>query len=165
MAAEFSFDIVSQVDPQAVEDAVQTANKEMANRFDFKGSISRIEWDRKDFVLTLFSDDEYRLKSVLDILQSRLVKRGVPLKNLQYEKIESAEKGTVRQNVKIQQGLPSEKGKEIIKAIKNSGTKAQSTLQGTQVRVSSASKDALQAVIALLRSRDFGLELQFTNYR
>lgn len=162
---EFSFDVVSKVEPQAVEDAVHTANKEIANRFDFKGSVSRIELDKKTLLLTLFSDDELKIKSVVDLLQGRLVKRGVPLKNLSYQKLEPAEGGTVRQKVQLQQGIPSEKAKQIAQSIKGTGKKVQSQIQADQLRVFSKSKDELQGIIAYLKSQDFGLELQFSNYR
>ncbi|MBI4055611.1 MAG: YajQ family cyclic di-GMP-binding protein [Elusimicrobia bacterium] len=165
MASEFSFDVVSKVDLQAVEDSVHIANKEISTRFDFKGSISRIELDKKAGELTLFAEDEMKLKSVLDILQTRLAKRGVPLKNLSFQKIEPAEKSTVRQKVLLQQGIPTDKAKEIVKEIKSSGIKAQAAIQGDQIRVSSKSKDILQAAITSLKSKDFHLDLQFTNYR
>lgn len=164
-AQEFSFDVVSKVDPQAVEDAVHTANKEMTNRFDFKGSVSRMELDKKALLLTLYSDDEIKLKSVVDILQGRLVKRGVPLKNLSYQKLEPAEGGTVRQKVQLQQGIPSEKAKQIAQFIKGTGKKVQAQIQGDQLRVFSKSKDELQGMMAHLKAQDFGLELQFSNYR
>lgn len=165
MPQDSSFDVVSKLEVQEVENAVNQANKEMQTRFDFKGSISRVDWDKKESKLTFYSDDEHRLKSVNDIIQSKLVKRGISLKSLDYQAIEKAEGSTVRQVVKMKQGIESEKAKEIIKAIKESKIKVQGTIQGDQLRVSGKSRDDLQAVIALLRAADFGLPLQFINYR
>jgi cyclic-di-GMP-binding protein len=165
MPQEFSFDVVSKVDLQEVQNAVQQASKEIATRFDFRGSKSKIEWNEKELQLTLTSDDEHKLKSVVDILETRLVKRGVAVKSLEYQKVEPAAMGTVRQLVKVQQGIVSEKAKEIVKAIKDQKLKVQAAIQADQVRVSGRVKDDLQAVMALLRARDFGVPLQFTNYR
>jgi len=165
MADEFSFDVVSKLDLQEVENAVAQANKEMTTRFDFKGSVSRVEWNKKDSLLTLFSDDEQKLKSVIDILQSKLVKRGVSLKTLDFQALENAERGTVRQTVKMKQGIESEKAKQMVRAIKDAKLKANPSIQGDQLRVASKSKDELQNVMTLLRGQDFGLPLQFTNYR
>jgi uncharacterized protein YajQ (UPF0234 family) len=165
MAQEFSFDVVSKVDLQEVLNAVQQGSKEIATRFDFRGSKSKIEWNEKELALTLTSDDEGKLKSVKDILETRLVKRGVAVKALDYQKVEPAAMGTVRQVVKIQQGIASEKAKEIVKAIKDKKLKVQAAIQGDQVRVSGRAKDDLQEVMALLRAGDFGVPLQFTNYR
>lgn len=165
MADEFSFDVVSKLDLQEVENAVTQANKEMATRFDFKGSISRVEWDKKESILTLFADDDYRLKSVIDILQGKLVKRGVSLKALDFKPVEAAERSTVRQKVAMKQGIESEKAKAMVKAIKEAKLKVQASIQGDQLRVASKSKDELQNAMALLRSGDYGLPLQFTNYR
>jgi uncharacterized protein YajQ (UPF0234 family) len=164
MADEFSFDVVSKLNLQEVENAVHQANKEMQTRFDFKGSVSRIEWDKKE-ILTLYSDDEQKLKSVIDILQSKLVKRGVSLQALDYQKIEPAEKATVRQPIKMKQGIESEKAKAIVKAIKDAKLKVQASIQGDQLRVSSKSKDELQTTMTFIRGQDYGLPLQFTNYR
>lgn len=165
MADDYSFDVVSKLDLQEVENAVAQANKEIATRFDFKGSVSRLEFDKKELLLKLFSDDELKLKSVIDILQSKLIKRNVSLKALDYQKIEPAERGTVRQPVKLKQGIESEKAKEIVRAIKDAKLKVQASIQGDQLRVASKSKDELQATMNLLRGQDFGLPLQFTNYR
>jgi cyclic-di-GMP-binding protein len=165
MADEFSFDVVSKLDLQEVENAVNQSNKEIQTRFDFKGSVSRIEWDKKESKLTLSSDDEQKLKSVIDILQSKLSKRGVSLKALEYKPIEAAERSTVRQVVMMTQGIASDKAKEIAKAVKESKIKAQASIQGDQLRVTSKSKDDLQSVIVLLRGADFGIALQFVNYR
>lgn len=165
MAQDFSFDVVSKVDLQEVSNAVQQASKEIATRFDFRGSASKIEWNEKELALTLISDDAHKLKSVVDILESKLVKRGVAIKSLDFGKVEDAAGGTVRQAVKVQQGIPSEKAKEIVKAIKDRKLKVQASIQADQVRVAGRNKDDLQAAIALLRGADFGLPLQFTNYR
>ena len=165
MAQEFSFDVVSKVDLQEVSNAVQQAGKEIGTRFDFRGSKSRIDWNEKDLALTLTSDDESKLKSVVDILETRLVKRGIAVKALDYGKIEPAAGATVRQVAKVQQGIPTEKAKEIVKAIKDQKLKVQASIQADQVRIAGRSKDDLQAVMTLLRGQDFGVPLQFTNYR
>jgi cyclic-di-GMP-binding protein len=165
MAQEFSFDVVSKVDLQEVSNAVQQASREITTRFDFKGSASKIEWNEKELTLTLTSDDEHKLKSVVDVLETRLVKRGIAVKALDFGKVEPAAGATVRQAVKVQQGIPSEKAKEIVKTIKDRKIKVQASIQADQVRVAGKSKDELQTVQALLRAGDFGLPLQFTNYR
>jgi uncharacterized protein YajQ (UPF0234 family) len=165
MAQEFSFDVVSKVDLQEVLNAVQQASKEIATRFDFRGSASKVEWNEKELTLTLTSDDAHKLKSVVDILETRLVKRGIAVKSLEYGKIEDAAGGTVRQTAKIQQGIPSEKAKDIVRTIKDRKLKVQAAIQADQVRVSGRNKDDLQAVMTLLRGGDYGLPLQFTNYR
>jgi len=165
MAEEFSFDVVSKLDLQEVENAIHAVNKEIATRFDFKGSVSKVDWDKKESLLTVHSDDEYRLKSVMDIIQSRLIKRNVSIKALDYQSIEKAEGATVRQKIKMKQGIESEKAKQICKAIKEAKIKAHGSIQGEQVRVTSKSKDDLQAVMALLRAGDYGVPLQFDNYR
>jgi uncharacterized protein YajQ (UPF0234 family) len=165
MAQEFSFDVVSKVDLAEVLNAVTQASKEIGQRFDFRGSKSKIDWNEKELELTLTSDDEYKLKAVIDILETRLVKRGVAVKSLDFQKIEPAANTTVRQIVKIQQGIPSEKAKEIVKAIKDRKFKVQASIQADQVRVAGKAKDDLQEVMAVLRSGDFGVPLQFTNYR
>jgi uncharacterized protein YajQ (UPF0234 family) len=162
---DFSFDVVSKVDLQEVSNAVQQASKEIATRFDFRGSASKIELSEKELEIVLTSDDEHKMKSVVDILETKLVRRGVAVKAIDYGKIEPAAGGTVRQVAKIQQGIPSEKAKEIVKAIKDRKLKVQSSIQADQVRVSGRVKDELQNAMALLRERDFGLPLQFTNYR
>ncbi|HEY3202991.1 MAG TPA: YajQ family cyclic di-GMP-binding protein [Thermoanaerobaculia bacterium] len=165
MAQEFSFDVVSRVDLQEVSNAVQQASKEIATRFDFRGSKSKIDWNDKELQLTLVSDDEHKLKSVVDILETRLVKRGIAVKALDFQKAEPAAGSTVRQIVKIQQGIASEKAKEIVKAIKDEKLKVQASIQSDQVRITGRAKDDLQAVMGMLRARDFGVPLQFTNYR
>jgi len=165
MAQEFSFDVVSRVDLQEVLNAVQQASKEIGTRFDFRGSKSKIEWNEKELTLTLTSDDAGKLKSVVDILETRLVKRGIAVKALDYGKVEDAAGGTVRQVVKVQQGIATEKAREIVKAIKDRKLKVQASIQSDQVRVTGRSKDDLQGAMAVLRTGDFGLPLQFTNYR
>lgn len=165
MPQEFSFDVVSKVDLQEVLNAVQQAGKEIATRFDFRGSASKIEWNEKELALTLISDDEQKLKSVVDILETRLAKRGIATRSLDFGKVEPAALATVRQVVKVQQGIPSEKAKEIVRAIKDRKLKVQASIQADHVRVSGKNKDDLQEVQALLRAGDFGLPLQFANYR
>lgn len=165
MAQENSFDVVSKVDLQEVQNAVQQASKEIVTRFDFRGSKSKVEWNEKELQLTLTSDDEHKLKSVVDILETKLVKRGIAVKSLDFQKVEPAAGATVRQNVKVQQGIPIEKARAIVKAIKDSKIKVQASIQADQVRVAGKSRDDLQSVIALLRGEDFGLPLQFLNYR
>jgi cyclic-di-GMP-binding protein len=162
---DFSFDVVSKVDLQEVANAVQQASKEIATRFDFRGSTSQIAWDEKELALTLTSDDAGKLKSVVDILETRLVKRGIAVKALDFGKVEPAAGASVRQVVKVQQGIPSEKAKAIVRAIKDRKLKVQASIQADQVRVSGRNKDDLQATMALIRGEDFGLPLQFTNYR
>jgi uncharacterized protein YajQ (UPF0234 family) len=162
--AENSFDIVSKVDLQETSNAIQNALKEIHTRFDLKDSKSDIQLEGKDAIV-LSSQDEYKLKAVNDILQGKLVKRGVPLKALTYGTIEPAAGSTVRQKVTMQQGIPTEKAKEIVKAIKDSKKKVQASIQGDSVRVSGKDRDTLQDIIALLKGRDFGIDMQFTNYR
>jgi len=164
MAAENTFDIVSKVDLQEVSNAIQQALKEIHQRFDLKDSHSEITIEGKE-ALILASQDDYKLKAVNDILQAKLVKRGVSLKNLTYGKLEPAAGKSVRQKIALQQGIPTEKAKEIVRLVKDSKKKAQVSIQGDQVRISSKDRDVLQAIIALLRGKDLGLDLQFTNYR
>ncbi|HZE24393.1 MAG TPA: YajQ family cyclic di-GMP-binding protein [Blattabacteriaceae bacterium] len=164
MAAENSFDIVSKVDLQEVSNAIQNALKEIHTRFDLKDSKSDIQLEGKE-ALVLSSADEYKLKAVTDILQSKLVKRGVPIKALTYGTVESAAGSSVRQKITMQQGIPIEKAREIVKLIKDSKKKVQASIQGDTVRVSGKDRDSLQEVIALLRGHDFGIDMQFTNYR
>jgi hypothetical protein len=148
-----------------VSNAVQQASREIATRFDFKGSVSRIDWSEKTLELTLVSDDAHKLKSVVDILETRLVKRGIAVKALEYGKVEPAAGGSVRQVVRVQQGIPTEKAKQIVRTIKDGKLKVQASIQADQVRVSGKSKDELQTAIAALKAEDFGLPLQITNYR
>ncbi|MBL8023433.1 MAG: YajQ family cyclic di-GMP-binding protein [Elusimicrobia bacterium] len=165
MAQEFSFDVVSKVDLQAMDNAVNSALREITTRFDFKGSVSRMELDKKAETLTLYSDNEGKLKSVVDILQNRLVKHALSLKGLDYGPVLAAEGGTVRQVAKIVQGVASEKAKEMVRAIKNAKLKVTPSIQGDQLRVTGKSKDDLQSAMALLKGQDFGLALQFVNFR
>ena len=164
MAADNSFDIVSKVDLQEVSNAIQNSLKEIHTRFDLKDSKSDIQIEGKE-ALVLSSVDEYKLKAVNDILQGKLVKRGVPLKALTYGVVEPAAGSTVRQRVTMQQGIPIEKAREIVKVIKDTKKKVQASIQGDTVRVSGKDRDTLQEIIALLRGRDFGIDMQFTNYR
>ena len=163
--ADYSFDVVSKVDLNVISEAVSAANKEITNRYDFKGTNSSIELNQKDNELKLASSDEYKVNTLRDIIFTRMAKRGIALKNLQPQKIEAALGGNAKQTVKIQQGIPTDKAKEITKAIKEAKLKVNASIQGDQLRVSSKSKDELQAVIALLKGADFGVDLQFTNYR
>ena len=163
MAQDFSFDVVSKTEMQEVANAVQQAQKELAQRFDFKGSKSSIELTAEEIVLV--SDDEGKLRSVRDILEGRLVKRQVSLKALDYGKVEDASMGTVRQKAKIVQGIESEKAKAIVKTIKDAKLKVQASIQSDQVRVTGRTKDELQRAITLIKEKDFGIPLQFTNYR
>src|SRR5215471_5825262 len=164
MAQQNTFDIVSQIDHAEVVNAINQALKEVQTRFDFKGSKSNIELEGKEAII-LSSDDEYKLKSLNDILQTKFVKRNVPLKGLTYGKIESALGGTVRQRITLQQGIPQDKAKEIVKFIKDTKLKVQSSIQGDAVRVAGRDRDTLQEVITALRDHEFGIDMQFTNYR
>ncbi len=161
---ENSFDIVSKIDLQEVSNAMQNALKEIHQRFDLKDSKSNIALEGKDAIL-LSSADDYKLKAVNDVFQQKLVKRGVPLKGLNYGVIEPAAGGTVRQRITLQQGIPVEKAREIVKLIKDSKKKVQASIQGDFVRVSGKDRDTLQEIIAVLRQKDFGIDMQFTNYR
>jgi cyclic-di-GMP-binding protein len=160
-----TFDIVSEIDLNEVVNAIQQAKKEISTRFDLKDSKSDIELNEKDKKLILTSSDEYKLKSVIEILEQKLVKRKVPLKGFNYNAIQPAAGSTVRQEVSIQQGIPTEKCREIGKKIKDSKLKVQASIQGDSVRVSGKSRDLLQDTIALLKQSDFGIDMQFTNYR
>jgi len=165
MAQEFSFDIVSVLNMQEIDNAVNQATKEILQRFDFRGSRSQILLDKEKKTITLISDDEYKLKSVVEILQSKLVKRGISLKALVYGKVEPALGSTVRQIITLQQGISQEKAKDIIKIIRDTGLKVRAQIQADQIRVFGKSKDDLQAVIRILRERNLDIPLQFTNYR
>jgi len=164
LAKENSFDIVSEVALQEVDNAVNQTVKEISQRFDFKGSKAEVEL-AKDDEIKIIADDEFKLKSVIDILQSKLIKRGVSLKFLDYGKIEAASGGTVRQIITIKKGISTEKAREIVAAIKKLKLKVQAQIQDDQVRVSGKERDDLQKVIQSVKEQDFGLELQFTNYR
>src|SRR6201992_4215113 len=164
MASDNSFDIVSKVDLQEVSNAIQNALKEIHTRFDLKDSKSDIQLEGKDAII-VSSANETNLKSVNDILQNKMVKRNVPIKAFTYGVIEPAAGSSVRQKITMQQGIPTEKAKEIVKVIKDSKKKVQASIQGDTVRVSGKDRDALQGIIALLRNHDFGIDMQFTNYR
>ena len=165
MAQEHSFDIVSKIDLQEVLNSVQQAMKEIGQRFDFKGSKSNIELDKDKNEILIISDDEYKLKSVIDIFQGKLVKRKVPLKSLVYGKVEPALSGTVKQIITLQQGIPVEKAKEIVKIIKDTKSKVQAEIQKDQLRVRAKNIDDLQSVIKLLKEKDLGIHMEFVNYR
>jgi cyclic-di-GMP-binding protein len=164
MAQENSFDVVSKIDMQEARNAIDQAMKEIRQRFDLKDTKSEVNLEGED-TIQLASSNEYKLEAVKDILAQKLVKRGVSLKNLTYGKIEPATGQSVRQKISLQQGIPVEKAKEIVRLVKDSKKKAQASIQGDTVRISSKDRDELQAIIALLRGKDMGLELQFTNYR
>lgn len=163
MAKENSFDIVSKTDYAEVTNAINQTTKEISQRFDFKGSRATVELQAKDLMLS--AEDETRLRNMNDILQSKLLKRGVSLKALDYQKIEPAAGGTVRQAVKVQQGIPTEKAKEVVRFIKDGKFKVQASIQGETVRVSGKDRDTLQEVISALKAKDFGIDMQFDNYR
>jgi cyclic-di-GMP-binding protein len=163
MAQQNSFDIVSQVDRNEIGNAINQTLKEVRQRFDFKGSNANVALEEKELLLT--AEDETKLRNMNDILQQKLVRRGVPLKALNYGTVEPAAGGTVRQRAQIQQGIPQEKAKDIVKLIKDSKVKVQASIQGDTVRVSGRDRDTLQQVITTLKARDFGINMQFTNYR
>jgi uncharacterized protein YajQ (UPF0234 family) len=160
-----SFDVVSKIEMPEVVNAVQQAQKEILQRYDLKDSKSAIELNEKDSKITLASQDEFKLKAVVDILESKLVKRKVPLKGLSFGQIIPAAGSTVRQEITLQQGISTEKCREIVKKIKDSKLKVQASIQGDFVRVAGKDRDTLQSVIKLLRDSDFGIDMQFTNYR
>jgi uncharacterized protein YajQ (UPF0234 family) len=163
MAKENSFDIVSKTDYAELDNALNQTNKEISQRFDFKGSKAKVEVVEKNLMLS--AEDDMKLRNMNDILQGKLVKRGISLKALGYEKIEPAAGGTVRQKVTIQQGIPIEKAKEVVKHIKDQKWKVQASIQGETVRVSGKDRDTLQEVITGLKAKDFGIDMQFDNYR
>jgi len=165
MASEFSFDVVSKVDYNIVDEAIAVAMKEIVNRYDLKGSNSEINFDKKANSIMLQSSDDYKIKALYDVLLTKLSKRNLPLKNFEPQKIDNALGGTAKQAVKVQQGIPQEKAKEIVKAIKEQKMKANVSIQGDTLRVTSKSKDELQNVMALLRGGDYGITLQFENFR
>ena len=164
MAAQNTFDIVSKIDMQEIDNAINQTMKEVITRFDFKGSKSKALLEGKE-KLILVSDNEFKLRSLNDILQQKIVKRGISLKGLSYKKAVPAADSTVRQEVDLQQGIPIEKAKEIVKIIKDSKLKVQASINGDFVRVSGKDRDTLQEVIKMLKSRDFDFDMQFTNYR
>jgi uncharacterized protein YajQ (UPF0234 family) len=163
MAQQNSFDIVSEVDRAEINNAINQTVKEVRQRFDFKGSTATVALEANELILT--AEDETKLRNMNDIFQQKLVRRGVPLKALSYGNVDPAGGGTVRQKVQIQQGIPQEKAKEVVKFIKDSKAKVQASIQGDIVRVSGKDRDTLQGVIADLKSKDFGINMQFSNYR
>jgi cyclic-di-GMP-binding protein len=163
--ADNSFDLVSKIELPEVSNAVQQALKEIQQRYDLKDSKSNIELNEKDQKLILTSSDDFKLRAVTEVLQSKLVKRNVPLKGLEYGTIQPASGSSVRQEVKLQQGIPVEKARDIIKLIKDSKKKVQASINGDFIRVSGKDRDVLQEVMALLRGADLGIDMQFTNYR
>lgn len=165
MADTNSFDIVSKVDMQEVDNALNQARKEIIQRYDFKGSKSSIELKQKEFEIVLISDDDFKMKSVIDILQTKFVKRSVPLKALSYGQVEPAAGGTVRQTIKLQNGIDKENAKLITRMIKDSKLRVQAQIMDDQVRVSGKSKDDLQAVMGMVREADLKFAVQFVNYR
>jgi uncharacterized protein YajQ (UPF0234 family) len=166
MAQPSSFDVTTCVDLQEVDNAVNQAQKEIAQRYDFKGSKSSIEFRRPESKLVLVADDDYKMRALLDVLQSKLIRRNVPVKNLDIGEVKPAGGDTVRREIGLKMGLDGETAKKVAAAIKDAKMKkVQAAIQGDQVRVSSPSKDDLQAAMALLRSKDFGVELKFGNYR
>jgi uncharacterized protein YajQ (UPF0234 family) len=165
MAATNSFDITSKIEMPEVENAVNQARKEIAQRFDFKGSIAAIELDQKAGTLTLTAEGDFKLESVWDVLQTRLIKRDVPVKNLKRGDLIPSAGSSVKQVITLQQGIPIEAAKDIVKHLKEVKKKVQASIQGDQVRVTSSSKDELQDAMAALRAKDFGVALQFGNYR
>jgi hypothetical protein len=166
MATQCSFDITSNVDLQEVDNALNQAKKEVAQRYDFKGAKASIDFDAKESKLVLTADDEFRLNALWEIVQTRLIRRNVPVKNLTRGTVTPAANTTVRQEIVLQQGIPSEKAKDIVKFLKESKLKkVQASIQGDQLRITSASKDDLQEAMRVLRDQDFGVALQFGNYR
>jgi cyclic-di-GMP-binding protein len=164
MASDNSFDVVSKVELQEVKNAIDQASKEVHARFDLKDSKSKIELEGNESI-QLASQDEYKLKAVIEILSQKLVKRGISLKNLEYEKIEAASNSSVRQKIKLKQGITGDSAKKIVAKVKDSKLKVQASIQGDTVRIVSKDRDTLQQVIALLKGGDYGVELQFTNFR
>ncbi len=166
MATLNSFDITSEIDMQEVDNAINQARKELSQRYDFKGSPAAIELDQKAKTLTLTAEDKFKVGAVLEILQARMVRRNVPVQNLKAAEVEPASAGTVKQVFTLQVGIPTDTAREIVKALKDAKLKkVQASIQGDQVRVQAPSRDDLQAAIQLLKSQDFGIHLQFGNYR
>lgn len=164
MAKEPSFDVVSEVDMQEVNNAINQTVKEITQRFDFKGTKSTVEIENGN-AIKIVTEDDTRMRNIVDILQSKFIKRGVAIKNLEYGKVEPAASGMVRQSIKVKQGIDADIAKKITKDIKNMKVKVQATLQDDQIRVSGKKIDDLQAVIAFLKGQDYGVELQFSNFR
>ncbi len=165
MAAENSFDIVSKVEVQEVKNAIDQATKEVNARFDLKDSKSSIKLDGDEKGLELASADAYKLEAVTQILEQKLIKRGISIKSLEYGKVEPAANASVRQKVTLKQGIATEKAKEIVKRVKDAKSKVQATIQGDTVRITGKDRDTLQETIAMLKGQDFGIDMQFTNFR
>ena len=165
MANNFSFDIVSEVNFMEVDNAITQAQKELSQRYDFKASKSSIDYNKSDKKITLIGDDEFKLKALIDIVEGKFAKRGVPLKSMEFKAKEQAFEGTIRQVIELISGLPGDKAKELTKMIKNEKFKVNTQIEGSKIKVTSPKKDELQAVIAFLKNVKFSLPLQFTNYR
>jgi len=165
MADTYSFDIVSEIDWQEVDNAINQARKEILQRYDFKGSKSTIEYSQKDKTITIMGDDDYKTKAIIDMLQNKFVKRSIPLKSMKYKPEEQASGGMIRQLIEVQQGISKDNAKLIVKIIKDSKLKVQAAIQDEQVRVSSRDKDLLQEAIALVKGAELDFAVQFTNYR
>ena len=165
MADNYSFDIVSEIDWQEVDNAINQTRKEILSRYDFKGSKSTIEYSQKDKTITILADDDYKSKAIVDMLQNKFVKRSIPLKSLKYKPQEDAGGNMGRQIIEVQQGISKDNAKLIVKLIKDSKMKVQAAIQDEQVRVSSRDKDLLQEAIALVRGAELDFAVQFTNYR
>lgn len=165
MAAQASFDVTSAVDLQEVDNAINQARKEIAQRYDFKGSKAAIDFKRAENLIELVADTDFQMDAVWEILQGRMVRRGVPVKNLTLSDVEPIAGGMVKRTITLQQGVPSDAAKSIVKFLKDQKLKLQAAIQGDQLRVTSSSKDELQKAIALLKGQDFGVELKFGNYR
>lgn len=159
-----SFDIVIKLDLQEVDNAINQAQKELAQRYDFKGSKSKIEWDKKGEIVVV-GDDEFKLNAVVEIIQAKMIKRNLSIKNLEMGELEPAFEGTVRQKIKLRSGIPSDKAKEITKLIKEAKLKVQPSIQDEQVRITGKKRDDLQEAIGLVRGKDLGLDFQFINFR
>lgn len=165
MADNYSFDIVSEIDWQEIDNAVNQARKEILQRYDFKGSKSTIEYSQKDKSITIMGDDDYKAKAVIDMLQNKFVKRNIPLKSMKYKPQEQASGGMIRQDIEVMQGISKDNAKLIVKIIKDSKIKVQAAIQDEQVRVSGRDKDLLQEAIALVKGAELDFAVQFTNYR
>jgi len=165
MADTFSFDAVSKIDMQEVDNALNQARKEIVQRYDFKGSKTTIDLDSKENKLTIISDDDFKVKSVVDIVQGKMIKRGISVKALKLGKIEPAAGGLARQVITLQSGIDKENAKKITTLVKNSGLKVQAQIMGDQLRISGKAKDDLQAIMQMIRDADFDFAVQFVNYR
>ncbi len=165
MAQQNSFDIVSEVNMQEVDNALNQARKEVLTRYDFKDSKTTIDFAEKEKEVTIHTEDDFRLKAVIDILQNKFIKRGIAIKTLKYGAVETASGGTVRQKITLKVGIDKENAKKLVQIIKETKIRVQASIMEDQVRVSGKDKDDLQAIITLLRGKDFPLPLQFTNYR